>query len=377
MDMSSAYGSVYIHAARGLVICFAVIILILLLDVSAQADEVDWIGEQIGISELEKAAPSQAKSIFGQTKVADYIDLPSLLEKLWKSISGQSYDLFFSAVRGGVQLLAASFLAALCSSLVPNDTISSVGSIAVSLIALRSISSCAEIGRNALETIADYSHVLLPCLCMASTVGGGVTSGGAKYAASMLFLDGVISVCKDYLFPLLSVYMAVALTGTITDHPLLQSIGRLLKLCVKWGLVIVTSAFTLYLSLTGLLTGSVDAAAAKAAKTAISSALPVVGSILSDASSALISGAQMLCNSVGVMGMMTVLAVCAAPYLTLGSHYLVYQISGSAASSFGDSRIGSVIRCLGDIYGFLLGMVGSVSVMLFVSVISLMKAVTI
>ena len=77
-----------------------------------------------------------------------------------------------------------------------------------------------------------------------------------------------------------------------------------------------------------------------------------------------------------IIGMLVILAVCVSPYLMLGSHYLVYQIAGGFASSFGDQRIGGVIRCIGDVFGFLLGIVGCVSVMLFVSVISLMKAVT-
>ena len=343
----------------------------------AYADEIEPLQEAIGVRALEQAEPDQAQALLGAVKLNDASDFPSLLEKLWTTVSGQSQDLFFSALRGGAQLLTAAFLASLCRCLVPSETVSSAGALAVSLIALKSVSSCSEIGREALCTMADYAHVLLPCLCTASTLSGGVTSAGAKYAASVLFLDGMISVCTDYLLPLLLVYMAVVLTGAVCDHSLLQSIGRLLKLGVKWSLVMTAVVFTLYLSLTGLLTGSVDAAAAKTAKTAISGALPVVGGIVSDASAALISGAQMLCGSIGVIGMVTVLAVCVIPYLTLGSHYLVYQAAGSAAASFGDKRIGGVIKGLGDVYGFLLGMVGSVSVMLFVSVISLMKAVTI
>ena len=125
-----------------------------------------------------------------------------------------------------------------------------------------------------------------------------------------------------------------------------------------------------------MLTGTVDAAAVKTAKTVLSSALPVVGGIVADASSALLSGAQILRNGIGVYGMIAVLAACAVPYLTLGSHFLVYQIAGGIVPALGDKRFGGVIKGLGDVFGILLGMVGSVSVMLFISVISLMRTVT-
>ena len=376
MDLPSVDGGFFIHAGKCFVSFFVIVVLLPLLCLSADAEEGGILQEQIGVAQLERSAPDEAQAIFGAATIDDYSDVPAMLEKLWTSITGQSHDLLFSALRSGAQIIAVSFLAAICCSLAESETVSLAGVLAVSFVAMNRISSCAAVGKEALHSLGDYSHVLLPCLCTASAASGCVTSAGAKYAASILVLDGVISVCVNCVMPFLNVYAGVILAGQVTNHPLLQSVGGLLKLGVKWSLILITTVFTLYLSVTGLLTGTVDAAAAKAAKTAMSAAIPVVGGILSDASSALLSGAKMLCAGIGVMGMLAVLAVCLIPYLTLGSHYLVFQISGSAVMSFCDKRIGSVIKELGSVYGFLLGMVGCVSIMLFVSVISLMKAVT-
>ena len=53
----------------------------------------------------------------------------------------------------------------------------------------------------------------------------------------------------------------------------------------------MTIAFTAYINLTGLISGSADAAAIRTAKTLISTVLPVVGGIASDASSAVLAAA--------------------------------------------------------------------------------------
>ena len=86
---------------------------------------------------------------------------------------------------------------------------------------------------------------------------------------------------------------------------------------------------------------------------------------------------MLLRNSVGMLGLLSVLAACAVPYLTLGSHYLIYQMSGAAAASVCDTKIGDVIRGMGNVYGMLLGMIGCASAMLFVSIIAMMQAVQI
>lgn len=69
-----------------------------------------------------------------------------------------------------------------------------------------------------------------------------------------------------------------------------------------------------YLTASGAIAGSADAAAVKAAKMTISRAIPVVGGILSDAAETVLAGAGVLRGTVGVVGMLVVLAICLTPF---------------------------------------------------------------
>ena len=299
-----------------------------------------------------------------------------MMHKLWDSVFGQLADILHSVLLSGIEVLLAALLAALCAGVTESEAMRIAAVAAVALIAVKSVSSCAEVGEKAMQTLSDFSHVLLPCLSMAAAAGGAWTSAGAKYAASMLFLDGLVRLETTWAGTILGSYAAVLLAGHLTGNALLLSISGAMKSAMKSTLILLTSVFTVYLSLTGILSGTVDAAAAKTAKTVLSAALPVVGGILSDASGALLSGAQMLRNGVGVLGLLAVSAVCVCPYLLLGCHYLFFRAAGDAVASFSEKRVGGVIQGLADVYGMLLGMVGSVGVMLFVSIISLMRTVT-
>ncbi len=319
--------------------------------------------------------PDGAIDVFGTVTVSLEENLPERLEQLWTYMTGQSQDLLFSALRNGASLLMAAFLTALCGVITESKWISLCGAIAVSAMSLDHVSSCLSVGMNTLNQLRDFSMVLLPCLSTAAAVSGAVTSAGIKYAASMLYFDGVLNVMNTYAVPLLYAYLALMLSAQLTEHPLLQSAASAAKLALRWALILIAVGFTLYLSLTGLLSGTVDAAAAKTAKTVLSAALPVVGGILSDASAALLSGAAMVRNGVGVLGLLAVTAACVIPFLTLGMHYLMFRGAAILTQSFCGKSISGLLNGFGDVYAFLLGMVGTSALIVFVSVISLMKAV--
>ena len=81
-------------------------------------------------------------------------------------------------------------------------------------------------------------------------------------------------------------------------------------------------------------------------------------------------------GGIGIVGVLSVAAVCVTPYLQLAVHYALYKLAAGIAESFADKRVGRLIGGFADVYGFLLGMVGVASLILFLSIVSSMKAVT-
>ena len=85
------------------------------------------------------------------------------------------------------------------------------------------------------------------------------------------------------------------------------------------------TAFTLYLSVSGVLTGSADRAAVKAAQAAVSGAVPVVGSILAESAEMVLSAAHSLRAAIGAAGVLGVLLACLAPLVRLSVQFLLYR----------------------------------------------------
>ena len=117
------------------------------------------------------------------------------------------------------------------------------------------------------------------------------------------------------------------------------------------------------------------AAAARAVKTAVSAALPVVGGIISDAAGTLAAGATLLRSAVGVLGCAVAAAVCLAPFIALGARYLMYKAASVAASAFAPGPLAGLIADIGAVFALVLGVTGASAAMLFVGIISFVKAV--
>lgn len=154
------------------------------------------------------------------------------------------------------------------------------GAVAVAALSVTHVTSCITAGSNALTTLRDFSKILLPSMCAAAAASGAATSAAAKYAATSLFLDVLLSAETAVLLPMLYTYAGTVICGAALEQDVLTALSGLLRKALRLLLIGFAGMFTLYLSLTGILTGSADVAAAKAVKTAVSAALPVVGSIV-------------------------------------------------------------------------------------------------
>ena len=98
--------------------------------------------------------------------------------------------------------------------------------------------------------------------------------------------------------------------------------------------------------------------------------------MVSGAAGTVVAAASMLRAGVGVFGLLSVLAMCAYPFLVLGTHYLVYKAVAMLGSGLADNRLSGLIGGIGTAFGLVLSLVGCGVMMLFLSLVSAMKAVS-
>ena len=170
-------------------------------------------------------------------------------------------------------------------------------------------------------------------------------------------------------------YLSLSVANGAVGGDTLKRMRDFIKGAASWGLRIVLYVFTGYMALTGVISGRADASAVKAAKLTISTVVPVVGGILSDASEAVVLGAEVIRGSAGLYGALAILGICAAPFLRLGIQYLMLKASAAVCAVCGGKELPELVDCFSQALGLVLAMTGACCLIQIISVVCFMKGV--
>ena len=246
----------------------------------------------------------------------------------------------------------------------------------VTLLTAGSLEDLIGLGAETIRELNVFSKALLPTLAAATAASGAVTTATFQQVTTVFLADLLMELINGLLIPLVYLYIGALAAGACLPENRLGAIAEALKKIVTWLLTSSLLLFTVYLSTVRVIAGAADGASVKVAKAAISGAVPVVGGIIAEAAETVLAGAGMLKNTIGVFGMLAILAACAYPFLQLGVQYLLYKLSAFLAAAVGAPDLCKLIDGLGGAFGLVLGMTGSCALLLLVSVLSSVAAVT-
>ena len=336
----------------------------------------DCYADGLDANKVEAALPDEAKELAGD--IDDAGDPQAFFERLGNAVKQTLKD---SA--GGVLKKAASIVivAVLCSILVlfggekTPELVALCGCAAITILCVSDTNSYINQGTKAIDDISAFSKILLPAMCTASAACGEISSAAVRYAASAMFMDVFIALAQNLIVPFIYAYIAVSIASAAFDNPSLGSISKLLKWVSTSLMTLLSLGFTAYIGVSSAIASGGDKLASKIAKTTISTAFPVVGGIISDAASSVVAGAEIVKNTLGAFGMIAVLSLCISPMVVIGLNYLAFKAAGAFTSTLKLPQIAALTQSIGTAFGMLLGLVGCCGVMMFISLISCMRAV--
>lgn len=336
--------------------------------------------EEAEIEKLGRAVPEEASELLEGD--AGWLDFASRFAELFENIRARLGAIIRRGAAGAASIIVAALLMGTAETLFESlsgssapDYIPLAGTLAVAAAAVVNLNSFLRLGSDTLSELRAFADVLLPALASASAAAGGVTSAAAKYAASVLFMDVLVTLASRVVVPLIYAYTAAAIGSAAVGGDALSGAAGLLKWAATTVITAIVIAFVAYLTISGIVTGASDAVALRVAKAAISTALPVVGGIISDASASILAGAGVLKNAVGVFGMLAVTAICALPILNLLANYMFCKAAAGVTAAFSSGRIAKLASSIGTAFGMMTGVTGAAAVMLYFSMISMIKAV--
>ena len=299
-------------------------------------------------------------------------DLKETIGQQWKS-----------GLRTALKLLAVVLLCTLAERVdlsgqkQGEEVTRMAGAAAVTALAMTDVGAMIGLGRETIGRMEVFSRVLLPAMATLSAATGHISMAAVRQGATVLCSQVLILAMDRVLIPLVYCYVAVNCAQAAVGNEGLSRIAALLKGAVTAFLTGMLVIFVGYLTASGAIAGTVDEAKVKAARMAISRAIPVVGGILADASETVLAGAGVLKGTVGVVGLLVVLTICLTPFLHLAMQYLVYKGTAALCATVAGSKLCGLIDAIGGAFGLVLGMTGASALILLISLVSAISVVTV
>ena len=305
----------------------------------------------------------------------------SFSEGVWEILAEASAHIkpAFSEAAGVCSTLIISVI--LCSVIKsapgsPSKVVELVNTVYIACLLLNPSNILIHLGTTTISELSNYGKLLFPVLTAALAANGGVTKSAALYTGAVALDSVLCAVISSIIVPLVYVFLVLSIVSGVVGEKRLDKMKGYIKTLITWALKKILYIFTAFLGITGVVSGSTDAAAVKATKVAISGVVPVVGGMLSDASETVLVGAGVIKNTIGVYGLLAVLSVWIGPFIKIGVQYLLLAATSAVCDIFSKDRSCKIIEDFASAMGLLLGMTGTVCVFLLISIVCFMKGVS-
>ena len=253
--------------------------------------------------------------------------------------------------------------------------IQSVAALSIAGLLLQSSKIMIQLAINTIVELSQYGKLLFPILTAAVAAQGGTSTSVALYVGTSAFDAVLCAVIQRLIIPMIQLYICLSVASAAIEQDFLKKLRDNIKWIMTWILKTLLYTFVGYMSITGVISGTTDAAALRAAKLTLSSIVPVVGGILSDASEAILVGTNVVKSTTGVYGLLAILSVLIGPFITIGAQYLLLKLSCLVCSIFTKDATYELIDNFSTAMGFLLAVTGSVCLLLIVGTVCFMKGV--
>jgi stage III sporulation protein AE len=281
------------------------------------------------------------------------------------------------AMRVGMILIVSAMITSVLRGFntFAKQTVDLISVLLISITLFSSADSMINLSVETINEIIDYGKLLLPVMTAALAAQGGITSSTALYAGTTIFSTILSVAISKLIIPCVYVFMVFSIGFNAIGEDILKNLRDFVKWLIAWSLKIILYVFTGYLSITGVISGTTDAATLKAAKLTLSSTVPVVGNIISDASETILVSAGLVKNSVGTYGLLAVAAIWIGPFIQIGAQYLLLKATGGICAVIGSKESSSLIDDFAWIMGIMVALAGTVCLLLLVSLVCYMKGV--
>lgn len=199
-------------------------------------------------------------------------------------------------------------------------------------------------------------------------LSGGRGVSALSYQTTLLGASQLLTwLLHSGVFPAVTVSLALGCTGSLSEGFCLESISQTIHKTVLWALGLFSTIFSGLLSLQQMVAAAGDSLSGRMLRFSLSSFVPVVGGLLSDAYATVVGCAGLLRSTVGCFGLVAVCLLVLPPLLSCICWHVGLHLAAGAAGLFQLSPVEKLCRTAAGSVRVLIAVLAVLALLMVVS----------
>lgn len=333
--------------------------------------------EEFGIRDFIKNSKQYAGEFFEDIDIEDTlnsalqgkVDNSNILKRILNLLGSETLNSLRTIGSILVIIVIHAILKSISESL-ENDTIPKliyyVQYILIVTIIMSNFSDIVKMVQDTTVNLVGFMNMLVPILITLMMYTGSMITSGVIEPIILFMINFIGNMIQSIIIPLVLIFTSLVVISKLSDKVQIEKLSKFLKSGIVWVLGIVLTIFVGVVSLEGTMSSSVDGITAKTTKAIVSSAIPVVGKILSDSVDTVLGCGIILKNAVGLVGVIVVIGICIMPIIKLATITISYKLLTSVTEPIADKKITSLLEQIGDIFKIFLAILSTLSFMIII-----------
>ena len=322
------------------------------------ADESDTYISESGIYESARQLSEETKKFLNEiglneitTRSVTSLDFFGVIKTVFSSFK----HAFSDCVKSIFVIVGCVLVSALASSLCSNKReeklyhiFHPVSVLVVALSAALPLSKLIAEVTVSVQSAAVFSISAVPIMCVVCAAQGKTVTASLCSAGAVGISQMINTLFSTFFMPLSNILLALGIGASIDNslHP-----ERVVKVLRKYLLILLSACALLYftvLSVRTSVSSAVDESTVKTIKFASSNFVPVIGGAISDSAAAVAASLSVTKSTIGVFGVMSVIAVFAPVFLKLFIWLAGLELSAVLSETFHLDSLKNSLKNLAD-----------------------------
>lgn len=354
---------------KKLLTVISAIISIFLFGAGIHAESGDY-----GQAEIAAALPDNALGYLAENEI--FSDNSGALNLTVGGVLGDIWEAFRNEVTKPLQmlmsLLGVIFICALLKALRDgNDGAAGAFNIVCVLagagVMCGFLGDCIDNAAATLSAVSVFMLTYIPVFAGIIAVSGHAASAVVYNSVVLVAVQLISQLTVTFLVPLSGSILGVSVAGAVNPELNIHKAADAVRKVIVWVMSLLMTIFVGILSVQTFVAASADSVTLRAARFAVSSAVPIVGGAVSEALTTVKGSIGILKSSTGSFGIIAAAVIMLPTLISVISYKLALMLAAAASELFGAEALTPLLKSAENVLTILTAMLCCFFVLLTVS----------